>query len=214
MAKSNDNYLPVVAIVIVIILLFVIVLVAGGWYLYANRVLIANNSHQKSYLENDVSGCLSCQDSKDNTVYDRGKYYYNTRYEFSLYGPKGFHEYESQNQDGITYTNADGVSILVYATHDYEGMGVKMYLDQRENQLTSEVVNLRKISSGEIYLNNVVGEKRIWEYTSPNDGVEVVYEKVVFLKDNIFYILEMNTNWENYYQYDDIFQKIMDSLVF
>lgn len=212
--KNNNN--TVIAIVIIVIVMALVGLGIGAYYLY---VYSLEYEEQGMIATEDVGGCSACQ--SNNQDYDEEYYdntasseYVNTRYGYSVESPEGFTSFEADNGDGITYTDVSGNIIRVYGTNNYEGVTLDQYLEQETNRLEYEAVNSQVAGTSELDLDGCDGKIETWEYISPVDSVDTMLERAICLKDNVFYVIDLETMNENYYDGSVIFDEVVSSFRF
>lgn len=199
--KQNNNGL-VIAIVI-ILLISLVGFGAYAWYMEAS--------------EEDVLGdfsCSSCSEKISSTPLPTSNVkslYNNSRFGFVVMPPNDFSSFESENGDGVTYTNTNGVTIRVFATNNYEGLDVNTYLDNETKRLMTDTGNAKEVSINEVDLGGCEGERRSWEYTSSIDGVETIMERAMCLSDDVFYIVDFESPKDVYDQYSSMFDEIIFS---
>ncbi len=205
--KINNTGTTIVVIVTVVIF---IGLCIGAYYLY----ILGEEGKDDNFV---TSECLSCRE--DNTTTEAAYYdssqteskYENSRYGYSVDSPIGFTSYEADNGDGITYTNSDGAIIRVYGTNNYEGVSLNTYLNEETQRLEQNNTDVSEASINEVKLDDCDGERRSWEYTSSIDGVKTVKERVICLKDDVFYVIDLEAPSDVYDQYASVFDDIIFS---
>lgn len=213
--KNTNN--TGIAIVIIVIVLVLVGLGIGAYYLY---VFSIEDETQDLTMIQDTRVCSACQSKKSDSssdYYDNTKSseeYVNTRYGYSINSPVGFTSFESDNGDGITYTDASGNIIRVYGTNNYEGVTLEQYLDQETNRLEYEAVNSQTAGTSDADMDGCDGKMQTWEYTSAVDGVDTIMERAICLRDDVFYIVDLETTNDNYYDGSVIFDEIVSSFRF
>lgn len=217
----------VIVVIIVIVLIFIVGFGLGGYYLYK---LGTSSNDEYGELGEDYSydtedtGCASCQSDYDDsnvptsapspTSTQSLEGYTNSRYGFEIIPPRDFSSFESENGDGVTYTHSNAVTIRVFGANNSESITLDQYLDKETNEFKTDTGDAKETGINEINLDGCEGERRAWEYSSLVDGTKTIMEKVVCLRDNVFYVMEMIVASSTYSKYSSVFDEVVFSFRF
>lgn len=144
--------------------------------------------------------------------------YSNARYGFSFNYPKTFITTESQNNDGVTLTAENPtITIRAYGSNNALSQTLDEYLNfSRENlyQESEDQENAKEILAEDLAVGaQALGAKeRQWETVPAITGILTITDQVSYLKDDIFYTLQMEVAKSDYDEYTaHVFDDILAS---
>lgn len=216
-AQKNDAKTGIIIAVIVGVFLIVMLFLGLGigiYYFYKTGTESTPIATSTPTSTKSISTSPSPQASKVQDKTDNWQTYINQRFGFIVKAPADFDKFEAQNNDGVAFSHPDAVAINVFGAHNSEGLSLKQYLDKEYSQLQMETPDVKETANNQLSLDGCQGERRVWKYSSPVDGVKTTYEKAACLKNDVFYALELICADSSYSKYADVFNKVVLSFKF
>ncbi len=137
--------------------------------------------------------------------------YTNSRFGFSMQVPPNLEKTESQNGDGVTFTDWDPpMTIRVWAVNNDQNLTAQQAIDFDKNDLAAnEVENLRVTVEGPIEMGGQGAVESIWQYTAPSTGDASTSARAYTVKGTTIYKIEFliaTNQWNSYStMFDDVF---------
>lgn len=191
MAKSDNSKTILTIVAVVVGFLLIAGIIGGvGFYIYNKSRTV---SPSPSLTQTATTGDLVS--------------YQNLRYGFSLKYPQSFSKQESQNGDGVTLTmNDPAITIRVYASMNALSQNLNEYLNWTRDNLSQDSTDqedIKEILAEAIPLGTaeIPAQERQWTFTKADNGTLVLVDHVTFLKDDIFYNIQMELDYSDYDEY-------------
>ena len=189
----------------------IVIILCGAWGIYQlSKYYAGKQADYLSQTQNtSTTACSSCAQN----YYASWQTYNNNRYEFSIKLPKEYIGEESENGDGNSFVNNNNsnIRIEIFGKNNSEGITLDKYLDNAFAELQMKTKKITKSEKKEIDLDNCTGQERTWHYTDEANK-EMVKQKAVCLKDNVFYVADITAPQKDYESAKSTFDDIIDTL--
>mgnify|MGYP000874987439 FL=1 len=190
----NDEINKKLFLAIIIGATFAIIAFGLGVYYFDKKII--NKNTQLEIVASD--------DANNWSIYD------NKRYDFSIKKPSGFIDSELENDTGMLFSKNNN-NIKVSAFSNAQGKTTEEYLSEEFNKISLNNYKIIGNISENVTIDNCKFDVRDWEFIT-NDNKDKIIKKYVCLKDDIFYIVELETTPESLNEYEVIFNKVINSI--